>query len=127
MRGLALAGDDLVGDVRGGLDQREVALALEPLLDDLHVEHAQEAAAEAEPERVGRLRLEREARVVERQLLQGRAEVVELVVGRREQAAEDDRHRLLVARQGDLGRPRAPAVIVSPIRTSESRLILAMT
>ena len=100
-----LAVDDLVGDGGGGLDQREVALALEPLLDDLHVEHAQEAAAEAEPERVGRLGLEREARVVERQLLQGGAQVVELVVGGRKQPAEDDRHGLLVSGQGHLGRP----------------------
>jgi hypothetical protein len=35
--------DDLVGDVGRRLHEREVALALEPLLDDLHVEHPQEA------------------------------------------------------------------------------------
>ena len=105
MQDLALASEDLVGDVGGRLDQVEIALALEPLLDDLHVEHAQEAAAEAEAQRVGGLGLEREAGVVERQLLQGGAQVVELVVGGRKQAAEDDRHGLLVARQGDLGRP----------------------
>ena len=102
---LSVAVDDLVGDVGGGLDQGEVALALEPLLDDLHVEHAQEPAAEAEAQRVGRLGLEREARVVERQLLQRGPQVVELVVRGREQPAEDDRHGLLVAGQGDLGRP----------------------
>ena len=96
---LALAGDDLVGDVGGGLDQGEVALALQSLLDNLHVEHAQEPATEAEPERVGGLGLEGEAGIVECQLLQGRAEVLELIVRGREQAAEDDLHRLLVARQ----------------------------
>ncbi len=48
VQGLAVAGQDLVGHGRGGLHQREVALALEPLLHDLHVEHAQKPAAEAE-------------------------------------------------------------------------------
>ena len=47
---LAVALQDLVGDVRGGLHQVEVAVALEPLLDDLAVEHPEEAAAEAEAE-----------------------------------------------------------------------------
>ena len=47
---LALARQDLVGDVRRGLHQVEVAVALQALLDDLAVEHAEEAAAEAEAE-----------------------------------------------------------------------------
>ena len=68
----------------------EVALALEPLLDDLHVEHAEEAAAEAEAEGVGRLGLVGEARVVERELLESGPEVLELVVSGREEAAVDD-------------------------------------
>ena len=47
-------------------------LALEALLDDLHVEQAEEAAAEPEPERDRALRLERERRVVEVELLDAR-------------------------------------------------------
>ena len=47
-------------------DELEVVLALEALLDDLHVEEAQEAAAEAEAERRRALRLEGERGVVER-------------------------------------------------------------
>ena len=39
----------------------EVELALEPLADDLHVQQPEEAAAEAEAERAGRLRLVGEA------------------------------------------------------------------
>ena len=38
---------DLVRDGGGGLDEGDVALPLQPLLDDVHVEHPQEAAAEA--------------------------------------------------------------------------------
>ena len=82
MRDLPVAAQDLVCHRGGRLNQREVAFALEPLLHDLHVEHAQETATETEPERIGRLGLEREARVVQGQLLQGRAEVVKLVIGR---------------------------------------------
>ena len=47
-------GRDQVLDARRGGDQREVELALEALLDDLHVQQAEEPAAEAEAERAGR-------------------------------------------------------------------------
>ena len=41
----------LVNDGRVGGDDVHVVLAAEPLLDDLHVQQAEEAAAEAEAER----------------------------------------------------------------------------
>src|SRR6266852_2515406 len=44
--GLALGGDDPEAHAGGGDDEGEVELALEALLDDLEMEHAQEAAAE---------------------------------------------------------------------------------
>ena len=43
-------------DAGGGGDEGEVELALEALLDDLHVQQAEEAAAEPESERTRRLR-----------------------------------------------------------------------
>ena len=42
-------------DARRRGDERQAELALEPLLDDLHVQQTEEAAAESEPERAGRL------------------------------------------------------------------------
>ena len=57
---------DLVSHVRRGLHQVDVGLLLEPLLDDLHVQQAQKAAAEAEAQRVARFRLELEAGIVDR-------------------------------------------------------------
>ena len=51
-----------VGDVRRGDEQVEVELALEPLADDLHVQQPEEAAAEAEAERLRRLGLVERAR-----------------------------------------------------------------
>ena len=54
---LADARLDAVGDVRRGDEQVEVELALEPLAHDLHVQQAEEAAAEAEAERLRRLGL----------------------------------------------------------------------
>ena len=76
---------------RGG-DEVEVVLALEPLLDDLHVQQAQEAAAETEAERRRRLGLARERGVVEAQLVE---RVAQILVARRigrEDAGEH--HRL---------------------------------
>ena len=40
--------------VGGAFNQRERLLAFEPLLHDLHMEHAQEAAPEAKPCCIGR-------------------------------------------------------------------------
>jgi hypothetical protein len=40
------------------LDHRDLELALQPLLDDLHVQQAEEAAAETEAQRVVALGLE---------------------------------------------------------------------
>ena len=74
-----------VGDVRRGDEEVEVELALEPLADDLHVQQAEEAAAEAEAERLRGLRLVEERGVVELQPLERVAQlgVVVGVVGKR--------------------------------------------
>ena len=47
----AARGQDFVNDAGIGGDDVHVVLAPEPLLDDLHVEQAEEAAAESEAER----------------------------------------------------------------------------
>ena len=80
---------------RGGLDDFDVVLALQPLLDDLHVQQAQEAAAEAEAQGVGGFRLEGEAGVVELQFFQGVAESSNSVLSAGVEIAED---HLLAAR-----------------------------
>ncbi len=96
----AVAQRDLVDHRGRGRDEVEVELALEPLLDDLEVEQAEEAAAEAEAERGRTLHLEGEARVVEAQPAHGGPEVVEIRGIDREQAAEHDRLSRLEAGQG---------------------------
>ena len=55
---------------RRGRDQVEVVLSFQPLLDDLHVQHTQESAAEAESQRSRGFRLEMQCRVVKPQFLQ---------------------------------------------------------
>ena len=79
--------------------QLEVVLALQALAHDVHVQQAEEAAAEAEAERVGGLRLPAQRRVVERQLLERVAQLRIVVVVHREQAAEHHRLDVAVARQ----------------------------
>ena len=65
---------DFVADAGCGGDEVEVELALEALLDDFHVEEAEESAAEAEAEGDGGFGLEGEAGVVELELAEGFAE-----------------------------------------------------
>ena len=89
----------LVDHRRRGGDQVEVIFAGQPLLDDLEVEEAQEAAAKAEAQRGARLHLEAERRVVEAQLVDALAQLLEVVGVGREQAAEDDGLGFLEPRQ----------------------------
>ena len=90
----------------GGGDEREVELALEALPDDLHVQQAEEAAAEPEAQRVGGLGLEGEGGVVELELLERVAQVRQVVAVDRVEAAEDHRLGVAVALER-LGRPAA--------------------
>ena len=62
---------DLIDDVGQGGDEVQVKLPLQPLLDDLHVEHPQKAAPEPEAQGGGGLRLKGQGGVVELELLQG--------------------------------------------------------
>jgi hypothetical protein len=59
-----------VDHARIGRDDVAVVFAAQPLLHDLHVQQAQETAAEAEAQRHARLGLVLERAVVQRQLLQ---------------------------------------------------------
>ena len=98
-------GRHLVGDVRRGGQQVEVELALQPLAHDVHVQQAEEAAAEAEAERLAGLRLVDQRGVVELQLGQRVAQVAVVLAVGREEAREDHRLDVLVARQRLGGRP----------------------
>ena len=94
-----------VGHVRRRHEQVEIELALEPLADDLHVQKAEEAAPEAEAERLGRLRLVEQRRVVQLQALERVAKLRVVVGVRREEAGEDHGLHVLVARERLGGRP----------------------
>ena len=96
---LAVRHLDAVAHRRRRLHEVDVLFAFEALLDDFHVQQAEEATAEAEAERVARLGLERERAVVEPQLLQRLAQVLELARNRGIEAAEHHRLRLAEARQ----------------------------
>ena len=131
---LAVGLVDVVDDARRGRDEVEVELALEALLDDLHVEQPEEAAAEAEAERLARVGLEGERGVVQVQLLHRVAEL--RVVGAVGRVDPGEDHRLHVFEAGQrLGRgpwwcgplPGAltACVTVSPSFTSWTLLMFA--
>ena len=96
----------MVFDRRCRGDEIEAEFALEPLLDDLHVKEAQEAAAEPEAERDRALGRIGEARVVEMQLLERVTEQRIVLATDRVDAREHEAIRLLVAREGFVRRPR---------------------
>src|SRR5690606_24718658 len=76
----------LIDHGRGGSDQVQVVFALKTLLDDLHMQHAEEADAEAEAKGIGAFRLVLQRSIVEGQLLQCIAEIFEVIRADREQA-----------------------------------------
>ena len=77
------------------------------LLHDFHVQHPEETAAEAEAEGIRGLRFKEERRVVQRQLCQRIAEVLEIVGGDGEHARIDLRFGPRETRQrGDIHRTR---------------------
>ncbi len=125
--GLAGVEHDLVAHRRRRRDQVQAVLAFEPLLDDLRVQEAEEAAAEAEAERRARLGLVAERGVVEAQLLECRLQRVVLLGVDRVEPGEHHRLHFAETRQRRGSRPHARAVIVSPMRTSSSVLMPAIT
>ncbi len=93
---------------RGGSENHvQVVFSLEPLLDDLHVEKAQEPGPEAEPQRLGSLRLESEGGIVELQFIQCLAQALVIIGFSRVDPGED--HRLGGAVTWQRGRSRAGA------------------
>ena len=105
---LAVGQLDAVDHRRRRRDQVEVELAGQPLLDDLEVEEAEEAAAEAEAERRAGLGLVGEGGVVEAELADRGAQVLEIGGVDREDAAED--HRLHRPEAGQRLRRRPPVL-----------------
>ncbi len=103
---LAVGRRHAVAHAGRGRDEVEIELALKPLLHDLHVEEAEEAAAEAEAERDRRLRLVEEGGVVQAQLVERVAQLLVLVRLDRVEAGEDHRLDLLKAGEGDGSRAR---------------------
>src|SRR5664279_3334235 len=67
----AIREGNLVSHPGSGSNQVEIVFALQPLLDDLHVQQTQETAAETKAQRHRAFRLEEEGRIVEPQFFQG--------------------------------------------------------
>src|SRR5260221_9728893 len=93
-------GENLIGDVRGRLHHVEIRFPFEPLLNDLHVEQSEEAAAEAEAQGVARLRLEFETWIVDVKLRERVAQLLEVLPIRRIETAINHALRWPIAGQG---------------------------
>src|SRR5579875_1264787 len=91
-----------IANGRSGGDQAQAELPLQSLLDDLHVEEAEESAAEPESQGGRRLRLEGQGSVVQPQLLQRLLQVLVTIGVGREEPREYHRLGGAVARQRSL-------------------------
>ena len=118
--GVAVGGGHPVEHARRGGDQVHAELALEPLLDDLHVQQAEEAAAEPEAQRDGGLRLEEERRVVQAQLLERVAQLGILMALHRVEPGEHHRLQFLEARERRQRRPRGLGDRVADLRVGHA-------
>ena len=96
---LAVSLVHVVVDRRARGDQVQIELALQTLLDDLHVQEAQEAHAEAKAQRHRRLGLPYQRRIVDVQLVESVAEVLVIFIVDGEQARVDHGLGLAIARQ----------------------------
>ena len=98
---------DVAGDQRQFVDhggcrgnQVQVVFALQPFLDDFHVQHAKEAYPETKAQRVGRLRLIEQGGIIQGQLGQRITEIFIVIRAHREHTRVDLRLDVLEARQG---------------------------
>ena len=105
LEAFALLRVDLIRDVGHGRDDIHVELAVEPLLYDLHVQQAEEAAPETESQGGRALGLEGQRRVVELQFLQRAPQVLEILGLDRIDPGEHHRFHLLEPVDAFLGRP----------------------
>ena len=96
---LAIGLVDVIVHRRARGNEVQVKLALQALLDDLHVQQAQEAHAEAKAQRHRRLGLPHQRRVVDVQLIEGVAQVLVIFIVDGEQARVDHGLGLAIARQ----------------------------
>ncbi len=95
---------DAIDHGRGGSDHVEIELAVEALLNDFHMQQAEEAAAETVAECCRGFGLVMEAGIVEAEFAKAVAQMLELGAVSREQGAEDDRNGRLEAGQHLTGR-----------------------
>ena len=91
--------DDLEDHGRRRRNQLEVIFAFQSFLHDLHMQHAEEAAAKSETQRGRRFWLEMQSRVVQAQLLQSLTKTLVIIGADWEQAGENTRLDLLESRQ----------------------------
>jgi len=113
-------GEHLVLHARRRHDQRQVELALEALLDDLHVQHAEEPAAKAVAQRQGGLGLVGERRIIEPQLLEGVAQRLVVRVLDRVEPGEDHRLGVAIARERRGGGARGLGDRLADLRVGDA-------
>ena len=92
---IAVFGIDVITYIRYGGDDVHIELAVEALLDDLHMKQSEEPAAETKAQRHRTLGLESEGRIIQLQFLQRCPQVFVVLAFDRIDSREDHRLRFL--------------------------------
>ena len=127
VNGLLALFHDLIDNSGRRRDEIEVVLSLQSLLDDLHVQHTEEATAKAEAERIGCLGLVKQRRVVERQLAKGVTEILVIIGVDRKDAGINLRLYRFGSRAAPAYLAAEAAIRVSPTGAPLMSLIPATT
>ena len=101
---IAIGADYFVNNVGRSGNQRQIIFALQALLDNVHVQQSQKAAAEAKAQGSGGFRLEHQGSIVQLQLFQRVAQIVVIAVLYGIQAAINHGSGLAIAWQSALRR-----------------------
>ncbi len=96
---LAVSAEHLVNYVRRSGNQAQVIFTLQALLDNIHMQKAQKAAAEAKAQGGRGFRLKHQRGIIELQLFQGITQIIVIRIFNRIQAAVHHRRSLAVAWQ----------------------------
>ena len=101
---VAVGAEHLINNVRCGSNQAQIIFALQALLDNVHMQQAQKAAAEAKAQRGRCLRLKYQRSIVQLQLFQSITQVIVIGILYRIQTAVYHRCSLAVTGQRFFGR-----------------------
>ena len=101
---ITIGANHLINNVGRSSNQRQIIFALQTLLDNIHMQQSQKAAAEAKAQGRGCFRLEHQGSIVQLQLFQSITQIIVIVIFHRIQTAVHHGGGLAIAGESTLRR-----------------------